>query len=149
MGSRLVPGTGTMTRTIVGLKKDTQALLDVSDRLLTAGCRVRFRASGLSMHPSIRDGEMLDVERVEFTSIQLGDVLLYRHMQRPIAHRVVQIYQEGGAISGFLLRGDGKAACDAPIGPHQVLGRVIQNPWRTWPLFDYLKSWFSALRNHP
>jgi hypothetical protein len=142
----------------VDLKKDTQAFLDVSARLLAAGCRVRFRASGLSMHPSIRDGEMLDVERVELTSVQPGDVLLYRNEQRPIAHRVVQIYRTGGAISGLLLRGDAKSACDAPIEPHQVIGRVIVSeksldphwppkPWQRWR--DYLRSCFGDLRNHP
>ena len=138
-----------MTRNAVALKKDTQAFLDVSDRLLTAGCRVRFRASGLSMHPSIRDGELLDVERVDFTSIQPGDVLLYRHERRPIAHRVVQIYRDGGTISGFLLCGDAKSACDAPIEPHQVLGRVIL-PGKSFGrrFFDYLRSCFGRLRNH-
>ena len=137
-----------MTRNAMTLKKDTHAFLDVSDWLLTAGCRVRFRATGQSMYPTIRDGELIDVERVEFTSIQPGDVLLYRHERRPIAHRVVQIYREGGAISGFLLCGDAKTACDAPIEPHQVLGRVLPKPWRRRRLFDYLRSCFGVLRNH-
>jgi len=139
-------------------KVDTSAFLDVVERLLSSGCRVRFRATGSSMHPAICDGEMLDVERVELTSIQPGDVLLYRHMRRPIAHRVMQICREGSAISGFLLCGDAKTACDALVEPHQVLGRVIPNPWRrrAWApkpwrrrrVFDYLGSCFGMLRNH-
>lgn|SRR5687767_1997590 len=137
-----------MTRSALAVK-DTQAFLDVSDRLLKAGCRVRFRASGLSMHPAIRDGEMLDVERVELAAIKPGDVLLYRQMRRPIAHRVVQIYRERSAISGFLLCGDAKTACDAPIEPHQVLGRVIV-PAKSFTrrMCDYLESSFRVLRNH-
>ena len=141
-------------------RRDTQAFLDLSDRLLTAGCRVRFRASGQSMYPAIRDGEMLDVERVELTSIQRGDVLLYRHARRPIAHRVVQICRKGNVISGFLLCGDAKTAFDAPVEPHQVLGRVIvprksfarsraPKPWRRWRLLDYFRPCLGALRNHP
>jgi signal peptidase I len=128
---------------------DTSAFLEVVERLLSSGCRVRFRATGSSMHPTIRDGEMLDVECVELTSIRRGDVLLYLHKRRPIAHRVVQIYTEGSAISGFLLCGDAKAACDAPIEPHQVLGRVIAPAQPvSRRVFDYLESCFGVLRNH-
>ena len=128
---------------------DTSAFLEVTKRLLSSGCRVRFRATGTSMHPTIRDGEMLDVECVDVSSVRQGDVLLYLHGRRPIVHRVVQIYREGSAISGFLLCGDGKTACDAPIEPHQVLGRVIvpAKPFSRWVL-DYLDSCFGPLRNH-
>ena len=140
-------------------KVDTSAFLDVVERLLSSGCRARFRATGSSMQPAICDGEILDVERVELASIKPGDVLLYRLMHRPIAHRVVQICREGSAISGFLLRGDAKTACDALVEPHQVLGRVTvprksfghsgaPKPWRRRRVFDYLKSRFGVLRNH-
>ena len=140
-------------------KADSSAFLEVVERLLASGCLVRFRATGSSMHPTIRDGEILHVEGVELTSIRRGDVLLYRQGKRPIAHRVVQIYRDGLAISGFLLCGDAKTACDAAIEPHQVLGRVsvpgksLERPWalklwRTRRLIDYLRPCFGALRNH-
>lgn len=114
-----------MTLKPAALKKDTEAFLDVSDRLLTAGCRVRFRASGLSMRPAIRDGDTVTVESVAPSAVKPGDVLLYRHKQRPFAHRVVAIEQDGDNVVGFTLRGDAKAGCDAPVKPEQIIGRVV------------------------
>lgn len=114
-----------MTSKAMAVKKDTQAFLDVSDRLLTAGCRVRFRACGASMRPAIRDGETITVESVEPSAVKPGDVLLYHHKQRPFAHRVVEIQQNGNVVVGFTLRGDAKAGCDAPVKPDQIIGRVV------------------------
>lgn len=112
-------------RMSTSLKKDTKAFLDVSERLLSAGYGVRFRAHGGSMRPAIRDGETVTVEVVEPAAVKPGDVLLYRHKHRPVAHRVVQIHQDGDAVVAFVLRGDAKAACDAPVKPEQILGRVL------------------------
>ena len=114
-----------MTPKAVAIKNDTQAFLDVSDRLLTAGCRVRFRASGLSMRPAIRDGETFTVESVQPSAVKPGDVLLYHHKQRPFAHRVVEIQQDDNKVVAFTLRGDAKAGCDAPVKPEQIIGRVV------------------------
>ncbi len=108
-----------------GLKRDTKAFLDVSEQLLTAGYGVRFRAHGGSMRPAICDGETVTVEGVEPAAVKPGDILLYRHEHRPLAHRVVRIDQDGGAVIAFVLRGDAKAACDAPVKPEQILGRVV------------------------
>lgn len=107
------------------LKQDTAAFLDVSEQLLSAGYRVRFRAHGASMRPTIRDGETVTVEGVDPAGVKPGDILLYSHKQRPFAHRVVQIHQDGGAVVGFVLRGDAKAECDEPVKPDQILGRVL------------------------
>jgi signal peptidase I len=107
------------------LRRDTPAFLEITKRLLTAGYRVRFRAHGRSMRPAIGDGEMVTVEVVEPASVKRGDILLYRHRQRPVAHRVVHVQQDGGVVVGFVLRGDAKAACDAPVKPEQILGRVL------------------------
>lgn len=107
------------------LKQDTAAFLDVSERLLSAGYRVRFRAHGTSMRPAIRDGETVTVEVVEPAAVMPGDILLYCYNERPIAHRVVQVQHDGDAVVGFVLRGDAKAACDAPVKPEQILGRVL------------------------
>jgi signal peptidase I len=137
-----------MTRDATVLKKDTPAFLDVSTRLLTAGCRVRFRATGLSMLPAIADGEPVTVERVETSAVQPGDVLLYQHNQRPFVHRVVDIQQNGDGVVGFVLRGDSKKDCDYPVTPDQVLGRVAlsENPSRR--LFSYLRSAATIVRSH-
>jgi signal peptidase I len=102
----------------------TTAFVQLSSELLARGDRVRFRAEGWSMHPTIRHGELITVESVNASEIGRGDILLYRTGQRVFAHRVVGMRRIEGALS-LTLRGDGTNVRDAPISAGQVIGRVI------------------------
>jgi signal peptidase I len=104
--------------------RDSNLLGEVLDDALTAGAVVRFRAEGTSMHPTIRDGDVITVAAISADEVVNGDVLLCRHDNRMLAHRVVGITAHGYGLS-FDLRGDAKAACDAPIRADAVVGRVI------------------------
>lgn len=117
---------------------------EVTANLLRQGHSVRFRATGQSMHPTIRDGEEITVEPVAPREVKRGDILLYRGAKGVIAHRVVDIETDSrrqsaisqpSAVSSqssslsphylFILRGDASSSCDQPVAPAQVLGRVI------------------------
>ena len=108
---------------------------DVSAELLRRGARVRFRATGRSMEPTIHEGEAITVEPVAPAAVTRGDILLYRWERGVIAHRVIRIARtNGGAIpqssvlspqSSFVLRGDASVSYDCPVEPEQVLGRVV------------------------
>ena len=100
----------------------------VIEEALTTGALVRFRAEGTSMYPTIRDGEAITVAAVFTDEIVRGDVLLCRHGERVLAHRVVGVTGRG-ADRFFELRGDAKAACDAPVGASEVVGKVV-GVWR-------------------
>ena len=91
---------------------------------LAKGTTVRFRAEGISMYPTIRDGEVITVARVAAAEVVRGDVLLCRHGTRVLAHRVVGM-TTCGSERFFALRGDAKAASDGSIGGDDVVGRVI------------------------
>jgi signal peptidase I len=99
--------------------------LDLCEQLLGDGRSVRFCAEGTSMRPSIQDGDRLTVDPVDPASVQPGDIILYHHRQRPIVHRVVAVRQEPGGRTAIVVRGDGKAADDAPIDPGQILGKIV------------------------
>jgi signal peptidase I len=128
------------------LKADTAVFLDVTAELLSAGYRVRFRAHGASMHPAIRDGDTVTLEHVDVAAVQAGDILLYRQGQRPFAHRVVQVQHDGRTVVGFVLRGDAKTVCDAPVRPDQILGRVLAPQRRG--LISYFFSRRGSERRH-
>lgn len=101
----------------------TAAFLEVCADLLARGNRVRFRAEGWSMHPTIRHGELITVATVSACDIGPGDILLC-HVGRTIfAHRLVCMTQVEDKLR-LTLRGDGTCGCDGPITPQQVLGRV-------------------------
>ena len=67
----------------------SKLFLDLMGELLRGGTRVRFRANGRSMYPSIRDGEVVMVEPVGPSDVKLADIVLYRSERGLIAHRVV------------------------------------------------------------
>jgi signal peptidase I len=95
----------------------------IVEQTLAGGVGVRFKASGGSMHPSIRDGETIAAAPVAASDVVCGDILLYRCRGRLLAHRVVEILDRDG-VRMLRTRGDAKTACDAPVAAGDVLGRV-------------------------
>ncbi len=102
----------------------SQIFLETSYELLRLGYAVRFRAGGQSMHPTIKDGEMITVEPVTPCDIKRGDILLYQFKKGAIAHRVLRVEREDAQLQ-FILRGDSSVTCDAPVRAEKILGRVI------------------------
>lgn len=88
------------------------------------GLIVRFRAEGLSMYPTIRHGELITLGPFAADEVVRGDVLLCRHSTRLLAHRVVAVTGHGSERV-FLLRGDAKRDCDAPVAVSDVIGKVL------------------------
>jgi signal peptidase len=97
----------------------------LSGELLNLGLGVRFRAPGTSMHPTIRHGDVITVEPAAPASLRKGDIILYILQSGFIAHRIVNIEKRIGCGLTFILRGDASAACDQPVKPEQVLGKVV------------------------
>ena len=103
---------------------------DLMTELLRRGNRVRFRAAGASMQPTIEDGELITVAPVAPESVKRGDILLYQNERGVVAHRVVGVVKgtvtiDGGDSPPYLLRGDASVSCDAPVQLEQVIGRVV------------------------
>ena len=101
--------------------------------LLRSGKRVRFRAPGYSMYPTILNGDEITVEPIKSDAIKVGDIILYRDQESLIAHRVVKIEIKNETQSSvlspesrFTLRGDARPACDDPVAAEQVLGKVVR-----------------------
>jgi signal peptidase I len=88
--------------------------------VLATGAAARFRATGDSMHPSIRSEELVEVERVDPTAIRRGDVVLARLPRGLTAHRVVRIARDGR----FITRGDNAPDFDEPFTADAIVGRV-------------------------
>ena len=122
----------------------SKLLLDLTTELLSQGTTVRFRPSGRSMYPSIREGELVTVEPVVASDVTLGDIVLYHSQRGLIAHRVIQVNRSQAQLNAyraagfslrasssqdaraFRLRGDASLSCDQPVEADQILGRVIR-----------------------
>jgi signal peptidase I len=99
---------------------NSELFLAVAGGLLNRGHRVRFRAEGGSMHPTIRSGEAIMVEPASPLDLRNGDIALYRSHRGITAHRLV------GRAHGpvFVFRGDAFGD-DEFVEASGVLGRVL------------------------
>jgi hypothetical protein len=104
--------------------QDTGLFRALVEEALAAGTVVRFRAEGTSMHPTIRDGDVITIAPVSSGDVVRGDVLLCRRDARMLAHRLVAVTTRG-AERRFHFRGDAVAGCDAPVGADALVGKVI------------------------
>ncbi len=103
----------------------SQVFSAVVQSLLDEGLSVRFRASGRSMLPALRDGECLIVAPARAVDVDIGDVLLCDTRRGPIAHRVSSIERLADGERRFMLRGDASLEGDAPVASRQVSGKIV------------------------
>ena len=100
-------------------------LSELGGELLSLGFGVSFRAPGTSMHPTIRNGDVITVEPVAPAKLKIGDIILYRFRGGFIAHRLVSVEERNGCGLSFILRGDASSTCDQPVEAEQILGKVV------------------------
>jgi signal peptidase I len=101
-----------------------QLFAEVCTDLLKQGFSVTFRAPGWSMHPTIRDGEIITAEPVAPGRLKWGEIALYRVGEALLAHRVVGLRRRDGCPQ-LLVRGDAPGAQDEGVTAGQILGRVV------------------------
>lgn len=109
--------------------------------VLEAGHEARFVARGDSMHPTIRDGEAVRIERC--ASVRVGEIALARMERGLTAHRVIRV--DGRRIT---TRGDNAPRPDAPFDANELIGRVkiIERKRPAIRLFDKRLTLFRLLR---
>ncbi len=109
---------------VVGIDHPEFAVL--ASEFLSRGLRLRFRASGGSMAPEIRSGDVVEVAPLgSDRSVRRGDIVLCRLPNGGIVlHRVVRIRGRRGERR-ILPKGDALAGPDGWIDPESVLGRAV------------------------
>jgi signal peptidase I len=90
--------------------------------VLSRGAPFRFRASGYSMYPFIRDGDVIMIAPI-LSRLRLGDIAAYVNPSnnRLTVHRVIHIVH-----NGYLFRGDNCPEPDGYISHMDIIGRVTQ-----------------------
>ncbi len=97
-----------------------EAVLDVWGQ---AGEQHFIPITGNSMLPLIRDGDHVLVAH-GCAGLRRGDVVVFRHEGRLIAHRVLCIY-DGDARPTFVTKGDNAPQFDSPLSADEIVGRVL------------------------
>ena len=125
----------------------------VCNELLREGHRIKFKAPGDSMYPTICDGDLVTVQPIKPSNVIVGDIILYRHKSGVVAHRVLNTQVPQSSVLStqyfFTLRGDAAIVLDNPVGAHQILGKVIsieRNCHRINPYSFRVKFLYKARR---
>jgi hypothetical protein len=95
---------------------------ELASEVLRSSGRLRLRATGWSMLPTIWPGDILEIERVSSQCVAKGDIVLFGRDGRVFAHRIVFI--DGVNSSCFITQGDGMASPDPAIAGSDLLGKV-------------------------
>ncbi len=87
--------------------------------------RVRLTATGSSMFPFIRGGDVVELEPLHHPPVA-GDLILAQRPSGPegeryVLHRVVRVKGEA-----FYLRGDAQPDCEGPFTRKDILGRATR-----------------------
>jgi hypothetical protein len=114
-GARVVPGGEIVL--------DGDDLAGLMRAVLAKGKAFRFEARGASMHPVIRDGDVVTVRPLAVAEGKTGDVVAFVH---PVTGgvRIHRIVGAGGA--GYRLKGDNALCEDGAVPRDAVLGRIAR-----------------------
>jgi signal peptidase I len=96
-------------------------LQEILDAVLSRGVPLRFQARGFSMHPVIRDLDLVTVSPLPQRSLRAGDVIAFRQPDHGalVLHRILRVERDG-----FLVRGDNLPAPDGIVPARDVIGLV-------------------------
>ncbi len=99
------------------------AFVELIRAVLDKGVPFRFKARGISMHPFIRNGDVITVYPLSGTLPRYGDVVAFirPNTSTIIVHRVV-----GESDDSFLIRGDNTGYFDGFIPTTNILGYVTK-----------------------
>ncbi len=80
----------------------------------------RFSASGFSMYPFIKNGDLITLSTGPY---RLGDVVAFINQEngKLTVHRIVQI-----SPAGYLIKGDNVSGVDGCFPPSGMIGKVIR-----------------------
>jgi signal peptidase I len=85
------------------------------------GADFRFTASGMSMYPTIKDGDIITLSRVKGLRPAFGDIVAFREgvMGKLVVHRVIT-----ASSSAFQAKGDNSPEPDSSVPFSNLLGYI-------------------------
>jgi signal peptidase I len=87
------------------------------------GHAVQTIASGTSMFPFLRKGDILTIDPAPIETIKRGDIVVFENEEKWIAHRVINIRFIDGAIQ-LTTRGDARISSDPTVNETNYIGFI-------------------------
>lgn len=104
-------------------KDQRKVLRDLADELLDKGTSLRIEASGYSMYPAIRPGNIIIIKPVPWEELKCGMIIAWKRENDMVVHRLVLAYESDGRRY-YITRGDSCRSSDKPVTGDMVAGRV-------------------------
>lgn len=124
-----------------GISLSAPVIMELIEAVHNKGASFRFQAKGHSMTPAIRDGDIITVSPLNDLKPRRGDVLAFRHPERPqmMVHRVLR-----AKAGEYLIQGDNCPEADGWIPTENILGVITQVERGGKPRF-----WPNRLESYP
>lgn len=76
---------------------------------------------GTSMQPIINEGDKLFLEKVKFSEIKVGDIVVFYQRKKLIGHRVIKKNSDV-----IITKGDNIPFFDKPLKKKEILGKLLK-----------------------
>jgi len=115
------------------------------EKILTTGEKVRITVKGRSMMPLLNSGrDVVELSPANNQSLSVGQIVLFRHKDRHILHRIIKINSENIILQGDGVRSTETATREDVVGSVTAIIRkngrkiVLPNKWEKL----YFRLWF-------
>ena len=103
---------------------DKKALRNLASGLLDEGRVVRIEASGYSMYPTIKPGNIIHIEPVKSPKdLNPGDIIAWKREDDLVVHRLIGFDSSKGV--SVITRGDSSGTPDRPVEFSIIAGKVV------------------------
>jgi signal peptidase I len=139
------------------VSSETAALYE---EILNSGLSLRIRATGRSMVPFLKGGEILTIKKGPDSSFHIGDLIFFKTRYGSLLlHRIIRKQYRDMVL--LQTKGDAVPGADEPVSEHDILGKVykiekILSSGRTkhidmesplWKTINYLLAIISSLQS--
>jgi signal peptidase I len=94
------------------------------EEILNKGLSLRLRATGRSMAPFLRGGEIITIKKVPSASLRIGDLIFFKNRESSLLlHRIVKKQRTGSGLV-FQTKGDAVTGIDNPVHENNILGKA-------------------------
>lgn len=96
--------------------------------LLAGGRTATFTVRGMSMLPTLREGDRVTLKHLGDTPAQSGDIVAFTRGPVLCLHRVLAVVHDGrtGRVNYYLTAGDGLLAHDGRQPADAIVGKVVR-----------------------
>lgn len=102
----------------------TQKDSSLRKQLIESNHSVKIVASGYSMFPFMRNGDIQTISPVPIEEIQIGDIAVFERNNVWISHRVIDIQKTNHEIT-LILRGDTCIQIDPLVTEENYIGKTV------------------------